>query len=100
MAESESIGRTTTPATVGSLVRDLRALGVELGDVLVVHSSLNALGWVAGGAAAVVDALLESVGPAGTVTMPSHSGDWSHPEGWSNPPVPREWWDAIVHERP
>lgn len=100
MAESDRIARTGVPATIDSLVRDLRALGVRTGDVLVVHASLASLGWVVGGAAAVVDALLQVVGESGTVTMPAHSGDWSHPEGWSNPPVPEQWWQTIVQERP
>jgi aminoglycoside 3-N-acetyltransferase len=98
--EAALIARTGTPATVESLVRDLRALGVERGDVLVVHTSLLALGWVVGGAAAVVDALTEAVGPEGTVSMPSHSGDWSDPARWADPPVPQDWWDRIVHGRP
>ena len=100
MSESELIGRTTTPATTATLLRDLRAMGITRGDVLVVHSSLRSLGWVAGGAAAVVDALLEAVGPEGTVSMPSQSGDWSDPERWANPPVPEQWWAEILQGRP
>lgn len=100
MNEREVIAQTSSPVTVRSLTSDLRALGVEAGDVLVVHSSLSALGWVAGGAGAVVDALLEVVGPHGTVSMPSHSGDWSDPAQWENPPVPPQWWDEIVTHRP
>ncbi|MFC6726116.1 AAC(3) family N-acetyltransferase, partial [Halobium palmae] len=45
------------PVTTDSIVSDLRDLGVERGDVLLVHSSLSSLGWVSGGAPAVVDAL-------------------------------------------
>jgi aminoglycoside 3-N-acetyltransferase len=100
MAESRLIDGTPAPATVDTLVRDLRDLGVEQGDVLVVHTSLGSLGWVVGGAAAVVDALLNAVGPTGTVTMPAHSADWSDPAGWANPPVPRAWWSTIVDSRP
>jgi aminoglycoside 3-N-acetyltransferase len=47
-----------------------------------------------------VDALLSVVGPKGTVTMPAHSGEWSDPAGWGNPPVPQEWWSSIRQERP
>lgn len=55
------------------MVSDLRALGVEPGARLLVHSSLSRIGWVEGGAEAVVDALLEAVGPEGTVAVPTHT---------------------------
>jgi aminoglycoside N3'-acetyltransferase len=54
-------------ATLATLVRELRALGLAAGDVVMVHASLKALGPVAGGAAAVVAALGESVAPGGTL---------------------------------
>lgn len=46
-------------------------MGIAGGDVLVVHSSLKSIGHVIGGAAAVVWALREAVGPRGTILMPS-----------------------------
>lgn len=49
----------------------LRDLGVTSGDALLVHSSLRSFGYVDGGAAAVVDALLETVGDNGTVIVPT-----------------------------
>jgi aminoglycoside 3-N-acetyltransferase len=88
------------PWTRTELVSSLRALGVESGDVLIVHSSLSAMGYVVGGAQTVVDALIESVGDLGTVTMPAHSADWSDPAGWVAPPVPEEWWQVIREETP
>jgi aminoglycoside 3-N-acetyltransferase len=51
------------------LTADLRALGVSAGDVVMVHASLRAIGSVAGGAAAVVQALEDAVGSAGTLLM-------------------------------
>lgn len=62
---------------------------------MMVHSSLSRLGYVAGGAQAVVMALLEVVGQEGTLVMPTHSGDLSDPAEWRNPPVPEAWWDEI-----
>jgi aminoglycoside 3-N-acetyltransferase len=53
------------------LVAGLRCLGLAPGDLVQVHASLSAFGHVAGGADAVVDALLEAVGPTGTVMMPT-----------------------------
>jgi aminoglycoside 3-N-acetyltransferase len=53
------------------LVAAVRAVGVAPGDLLQVHSSLSRLGYVEGGAETVVDALLEVVGPEGTVMVPT-----------------------------
>jgi aminoglycoside N3'-acetyltransferase len=55
------------PVTKDNLVTDLRALGVRSGDSVMLHSSFKAIGPVAGGPDTVVDALLEAVGPCGTV---------------------------------
>jgi aminoglycoside 3-N-acetyltransferase len=81
--------------TCGTVVEALRELGVEVGDVLLVHSSLSSLGFVNGGAEAVVRALLEVLGPTGTLVVPTHSSDNSDPAEWRNPPVPEEWWETI-----
>lgn len=60
-----------TRVTRDTIVRGLRDLGIGAGDLLQVHSSLSALGYVEGGAETVVDALLEAVGPTGTVMVPT-----------------------------
>lgn len=48
-----------------------RGIGLRTGDGVVVHSSLSSIGRVDGGAAAVVDALLDAVGSEGTVLVPT-----------------------------
>ena len=53
--------------------RALKELGLGEGDTVGVHSSLSSLGYVEGGAEAVVDALLETVGRTGSVVMPTYS---------------------------
>lgn len=88
------------PATVESLAADLRALGVEAGGTLCVHSSLSALGWVCGGAQAVVEAILRVLGARGTLVMPTHTGGNSEPSHWVNPPVPEAWWTSIRDTMP
>lgn len=96
MSEADAVGRAQGgPATVASIVADLAALGVMPGMTLLVHSSLSALGWVSGGAHAVVLALQEAVGPEGTLVLPTHSGDLTDPAGWGHPPVPEAWWATI-----
>jgi aminoglycoside 3-N-acetyltransferase len=54
------------------IVAGLRSLGLPPGAILMVHSSLSSLGPVAGGADTVIDALLEALGPQGTLLMPTH----------------------------
>jgi aminoglycoside 3-N-acetyltransferase len=49
------------------LVTDLRDLGVPAGRPLLVHASLSQIGNVKGGAGAVIDALLQVIGPDGTL---------------------------------
>lgn len=100
MSEYDAIGRSEKPATVESLVADLRALGVDTGQVLLVHTSLSALGWVAGGAQAVVMALQSVVTDAGTLVMPAHSTGNSDPRRWENPPVPYSWHDDVRAHMP
>jgi aminoglycoside 3-N-acetyltransferase len=49
------------------LARDLRALGLRTGSVAIVHCRMSALGTIVGGAETVVRALLDVVGPSGTL---------------------------------
>lgn len=95
MSERDVIDKSTEPITHGRIVEDLHCLGVSIGDTLIVHSSLSALGFVIGGAQTVIDALLESIGPIGTLTMPGHNGALSEPSYWKNPPIPRDWWPIV-----
>lgn len=55
--------------SVDQIAADLRHLGVDSGDLLMVHASLNAVGPVEGGADGVIDALEAAVGPTGTLMM-------------------------------
>ncbi len=100
MTEQATIDAQALPATVASIASDLRALGVEPGMTLLVHSSLSALGWVAGGPQAVILALEDAVAPGGTIVMPSHSSHLTDPAPWQAPPVPPTWWPIIRAETP
>lgn len=55
-------------------IRDgLRGLGLKSGDAVGVHSSLSSFGRVEGGPDAVIDALLDVIGPEGTLVFPTYS---------------------------
>ena len=60
-----------TNATQQQLTEQFVGLGLPRGASVLVHSSLKSLGWVEGGAEAVVQALVDAVGPEGTVMVPN-----------------------------
>ncbi|MCC5887699.1 MAG: AAC(3) family N-acetyltransferase [Gammaproteobacteria bacterium] len=84
-----------TPILHDQLVADLRRLGLLSGMTVLVHASLSRVGWIIGGTQTMVEALLETLGPSGTLMMPTHSSEWSEPSRWRNPPVPAESFDAV-----
>lgn len=100
MNEAETISSVSFPGTRTTLAEDLRRLGVRPGMVLLVHSSLSALGWVVGGPVAVIQALQDVLTAEGTLAMPAHSSDYSDPAAWQNPPVPPPWVEIIRDEMP
>lgn len=88
------------PRTRASLAHDLTTLGLSPADTLLVHSSLRSLGWVCGGAPAVIQALTDAIGAEGTLAVPTHTGDNSDPAQWSAPAVPASWWPTIREHSP
>lgn len=71
--------------TRSEIASDLAALGIKPGDHVLTHSSLSAIGWVEGGAQAVVSAIVEAVGEEGTALFPTLTG--SPRDSRENPPV-------------
>lgn len=100
MNETLPEDRSLEPVTVDSMASDLRALGIETGHTLLVHGSLSSLGWVCGGAPAVIDALQRVVGEDGTIVMPTHSSGNMEPSDMENPPVPETWYEIIRDQMP
>lgn len=100
MNKYEVLKSSNEPITVSRLIEGFKSIGIEEGMTLIVHSSLSSIGWVCGGAVAVIDSLIECIGKKGNLVMPSHSGDYSEPSYWCNPSVPKEWYDVIRNEMP
>ncbi|MDI3389484.1 aminoglycoside 3-N-acetyltransferase [Streptomyces sp. B-S-A8] len=97
MDERELLERSGGPVTRTRLRDDLAALGLRPGDTVMFHTRMSAIGYVAGGAGTVIDALLDAVGPAGTLMVTC---------GWNDAPPygfrtwPRPWQDAVRAEHP
>ena len=90
----------TSALSKDELVQQLRHLGVKRGMTLEVHASLKSLGFVIGGAQSVVDALLECVGPEGTLVMSAQNSNNTEPVFWENPPIERSLFQKIRDNAP
>lgn len=69
---TKQTGKTRRHISRAELVAGLARLGIAKGDAVFVHSSLKGLGHVEGGAATLVQALQEAVGPLGTLVVPTY----------------------------
>jgi aminoglycoside 3-N-acetyltransferase len=63
--------------TKEDIKKGLIELGLKKGDIVGVHSSLSSFGRVEGGADAIIDALIETVGEQGNIVMSTHSANLS-----------------------
>lgn len=75
-------------------------VGVDKGQTVMVHTSLSSLGYVCGGAQAIIEALMECVGDEGTIMMPTQSWKNLDPETGVYWQEPREWWNVIRENIP
>ena len=79
--------------TKSDILEALRAAGVKRGEKVMVHTALGKIGYVCGGAQTVIEALMETVGPEGTIMMPTQS--------WKNlDPEEGVHWDAAQEDWP
>jgi aminoglycoside 3-N-acetyltransferase len=62
-----------TPISREQLTADLRSLGLRRGQDLLIHCSLRRVGPVDGGAATVLDVLLDLAGPRATLVVPAQT---------------------------
>ncbi len=73
--------------TIEDIKRELKHIGIQNGDVLEVHASLKSIGYVLGGANALLDAILDTLGFEGTLVMSAQSSGNSEPAYFQNPPI-------------
>jgi len=73
---------------------------VAEGQAIFVHTSLKSLGYVVGGAEVLIRALLEIVGPGGTLMMPSQTWKNLDPSTGVHWEEPQEWWPILREHWP
>ena len=56
MSEADVIKQSNKPQSKTSIKKDLQALGLKSGDIILVHSSMSKIGWIAGREIAVIEA--------------------------------------------
>ena len=78
----------------------LRGVGLQSGDSVMVHTSLGKIGYVCGGAQAVIEALIETVGEGGTIMMPTQSWKNLDPETGVHWDADEADWDRIRENWP
>lgn len=97
MDETELLRRSDGPVTRDRIRDDLTGLGLAPGDTVMFHTRLSAIGYVPGGPGTVIDALLDVVGPAGTLMVTC---------GWNDAPPydfttwPHAWQQALRAHHP
>lgn len=97
MDQETLLERSQGPVTRSRISRDLAELGLRDGDVVMFHTRMSAIGYVAGGAPTVIAALRDAVGERGTLMVYC---------GWNDAPPydfltwPQPWQDALRAEHP
>ena len=66
--------------TKEDIIRELKKTGLKRNDTVIVHTSLKSMGYVCGGAQAVIEALIDVIGNDGTIMMPAQSWKNLDPE--------------------
>ena len=66
------------------IISVLEKVGIKRGDTILMHAALSPLGLIEGGAETVLDAILELLGPEGTLMVPIFSRPYTGFEGTHN----------------
>ena len=86
--------------TKEDLLKLFHDLDLRTSDDVMLHSSMNSLGYVVNGAVDIIDALMTTVDiNEGTILMPSSTGQLTDPSSWSNPPLKNKDYIRVVKEK-
>ncbi|MEF9962555.1 MAG: AAC(3) family N-acetyltransferase [Erysipelotrichaceae bacterium] len=81
--------------TKEDIKRQLEAMGIQKGMLVLVQGNSEDLGYINGGSQAIIEALMECVGYEGTIVMPSFTLDLLDPACNSNIHIDKENWEYI-----
>jgi len=82
------------------LADDLRQLGLRAGQVVMLHASARAIGWVVGGPDMILQALLDVLTPEGTLMMYAPWEEWEQALVFGVEGFPEERRRAYLEECP
>ena len=71
LKDRESLLKNNQIVTKAEIIQQLKHVGLQSGDVVMLHSALSKMGYVEDGANTVIDAFKEVVGNEGTLMMPA-----------------------------
>lgn len=92
------ISQTKTPLIKNDFVEAFKKIGVTKDSLLEVHCSISKFGYIVNKEYDICDALIETV-TDGVVIMMAHNSENSDPKFWSNPAVPKAWFEIINKNR-
>ena len=90
----------TSVLNAEDIKKQLLHLGIKQGDVLEVHASMKAIGYILGGSNTILDALLDVTGYEGTLVMSAQAYGNSEPAYFENPPVDVSLYQKIRQTHP
>ena len=61
--------------TYQSLLDDIKNIGIQSGDKIIIHSSMKNIGLTQGGGDTVLDVFCDYLGKEGLVVLPCHTWD-------------------------
>jgi aminoglycoside 3-N-acetyltransferase len=95
--EQNLLRRSDGPVTRSRLIHDLTGLGLADGDIVMFHTRMSAIGYVAGGPQTVIGALRDVVGERGTLMV---TCGWNDALPYDFTDWPQAWRDAVRAEHP
>lgn len=85
-------------STKEDIKRQLEAIGIQKGMLLMIQGDIKNLGYICGGAQALLEAIMDCIGFEGTIVMPSFTPDVLDPACMKNLCIDKENWEYVRKE--